>query len=362
MERLVEVSEQEVRIEFVLGCKCRANVRLKSLSATTPIAFKVQTSSPHKFLVNPPSGLILPSSYATFQVILKPQTQLPSSFPRSPSDRFLIRTALAPDFSSNPSHPAQPDSINAWFSSRSHLSTYDLKLKVAYVGLFLLHRAVSAGDMDVVRNLIKRQKSVVADLSPRDTESLLQAATESCNSNHMIGLLVEAGLKTDVRVKLDNLNAEGESRWVSKGWTEIHVAAAFDRSEELPRLIEEMPKRGGSLDCRDREGRTPLHLAAGRGNIRCAEMLIEAGADKNARSHDGRTALYRAAANGDHQMVALLMKMGADLSIPTAVRGRCPLDVARDKGYVSLRILYHQHLTQFQRFILIVDSLQNSNE
>ncbi|KAH7842778.1 hypothetical protein Vadar_009142 [Vaccinium darrowii] len=95
MERLVEASEQEVKIDFVLGRKCRANVRLKSLSATTPVAFKVQTSSPNKFLVNPPSGLIQPLSYATFQVVLKPQSQLPAIFPRSASDPFLVKTALA---------------------------------------------------------------------------------------------------------------------------------------------------------------------------------------------------------------------------------------------------------------------------
>lgn len=39
----------------------------------SPIAFKVQTSSPHKFLVKPPNSLILPLCHATFHVILKPQ-------------------------------------------------------------------------------------------------------------------------------------------------------------------------------------------------------------------------------------------------------------------------------------------------
>ncbi|KAF8402592.1 hypothetical protein HHK36_010680 [Tetracentron sinense] len=332
MERLVEVSHPEVRIEFEMGCKCRANVRLKSLSTTTPIAFKVQTSSPQKFLVNPPSGLIPPLSHATFQVILKPQSQLPSSFPRSPSDRFLVKSA---EFSYSSSDSTHPDSINSWFSSGTpHMVTHDLKLKVAYVGPFLLRHAVSIGDTDAVKNLIKRQKSVVAELSPEDSESLLRLATESYNSDNMVNLLAEAGLKTDARVKLDDANSEGESRRGvsnSKGWTEIHVAAAFDRADELLRLIKVSTR--SSLDCRDREGRTPLHLAAIKRNVRCASLLVEAGADKNARSKDGGTALYKAAEIGDRQMVATLIEMGADPTIPTTICGRSPLDVARDKGH-----------------------------
>ncbi|KAA8534034.1 hypothetical protein F0562_031551 [Nyssa sinensis] len=328
MERLVEVSDQELRIDFVLGCKCRVNVRLRSLSATTPIAFKVQTSSPHKFLVNSPSGLIPPLSYATFQVILKPQSQLPPNFPRSPSDRFLIKTALAPDLSHNSSESTHPEFINSWFNSSPHESTQDLKLKVAFVGPFLLRHAVASGDIDAVRNIIKRQRNIVAEFSTREAESLLQVATKSDNSDEMVNLLVEAGLKADTPARLDDVR---ESRWDSKGWTDLHVAVAFDRTDEILRLIE--VTEHGSLDCRDKEGRTALHLAASKGHERCARMLVDAGADVDARSKDGRTALYRAAANGDRRMVEMLMELGADPTIASMDRGRSAVDVARDKGH-----------------------------
>ncbi|KAK9283567.1 hypothetical protein L1049_011815 [Liquidambar formosana] len=333
MERLVEVSDQEVRIDFALHSKCRANVRLRSLITTAPVAFKVQTSSPHKFLVNPPSGLIPPSSYATVQVILKSQTQLPPTFPRSPSDRFLIKTAVAPEFTHNSSESTHPESINFWFSSRDPRKsiTHDIKLKVAFVGPFLLRHAVATGDVDAAKNLIKRQKSVVSELSHEEAESLFRAATESGNSDGMTGLLLEAGLKIKAPVKMESVNYEMEWRWVSKGWTEIHVAAAFDQADELLRLMKE--REGGPLDSRDKEGRTPLHLAASKGSVRCGRLLLEAGADKDARSRDGRTALYRAAANGDRRMVELLVEMGADPTICTADRGRSAVDVAGDKGH-----------------------------
>ncbi|KAK9126728.1 hypothetical protein Scep_015574 [Stephania cephalantha] len=332
MERLVEAFEEEVRINFELECKCRATVRLRSLSSTTAVAFKVQTSSPHKFLVNPPTGLIPPLSQATFQVILKPQTHLPTSFPRSPSDRFLVKTAPVADPIS-----IHPDWINSWFSSNPNLPTYDLKLKVAYVGLFLLRQAVSGGDTHAAKNIIKRQKSILPELSSQETESLLSAACQCCDPDNMISLLLEAGLKAD-----SSMSAPIDSRLESKGWTAIHVAAAHDQVEELSRLIKEIVELGtegsrpAALDCRDKEGRTPLHLSASRGNLKCAKMLIEAGADKNAKSLDGRTALYRAAAGGDTKMAALLMEMGADPTVTAETTGRTPLEIAQEKGNVEV--------------------------
>ncbi|PQP97725.1 uncharacterized protein Pyn_10721 [Prunus yedoensis var. nudiflora] len=221
-KKLVQISEQEVRIDFALNCKCRANVRLTSLCATAPVAFKVQTSSPHKFLVKPPTGLIPPLCHVTVQVILKPQAQLPPTFPRSPSDRFLIRTA---EFTRD----SESESINQWFSSCSRGSTHDLKLKVAFVGPFLLRHAVTCGYYDAARNIIKRQRTILAEFPPEDADSLLRVATELVNPEDMINLLLEAGLRIDARARSDQVNYEVDSKWASNGHDEPHVAAACDR-------------------------------------------------------------------------------------------------------------------------------------
>jgi len=53
-----------------------------------------------------------------------------------------------------------------------------------------------------------------------------------------------------------------------------------------------------------------------------------------ARDREGRTVLHAAAAAGEAEAVAVLVDMGADTSAVDA-RGRTPLDVAREKGYVS---------------------------
>ncbi|XP_043817401.1 protein VAPYRIN-like [Manihot esculenta] len=292
MERpLIVVSDSEVRLDFMLNFKCRANVRLRSLSATTPIAFKTTNPSP----------ILFPS--------------------------FSLRP-----FPPNSSDLTNPDSLNSWFSSLPLWSTQDFKLKVAFVGPFLLRHAVSSGDVNSVKNIIKRQRSILSELSPREAESLLRVATELADPEGMVNLLLEAGLKIDARAKADDVGFhQMDAKWQSKGWCELHVAIAFDRTDEVLDSLDSF----GPLDLRDKEGRTPLHLAAGRGNIKCARVLVESGADKDAKSKDGWTALYRAAANGDHKMVEMLIEMGSDPTIADN-HGRSAFDVARDKGHLNI--------------------------
>lgn len=339
MEKLVEVSEQEVQIDFKLGSKCRAKIHLKSLSKCNPIAFKVQTSAPHKFLVSPPNGLIPPSSSTSFQVILKPQSRLPTSFPRSPSERFLIKTALAPDLEEGHAY-----SVSSWFSSTSRV-TVDIKLKVFYVGTFLLLQALANDDIESIKQITKRKRPELTTLSLHENLAFLEAASSSSNPN-ILRHLIESGLKVDdtkvnpssvkaVPAQSESVPKCDSSMMVSKGWSQLHLAAATGEHETLERLVFGETK-GGTVDCRDKQGRTPLHLAASKGHTMCARLLVEAGADKDTKGSDGRTALFRAAANGEAEMVALLVEKGADPNITAGdIHGLSPLDVARQKGHVS---------------------------
>ncbi|XP_030540480.1 ankyrin repeat domain-containing protein 65-like isoform X2 [Rhodamnia argentea] len=371
LEKLVDVSVHEVVIDFALGRKCRADVLLTSLSATFPVAFKVQTSSPHKFLVNPPSGLIPPSSSLALQIVLKPQMHLPSSFPRSPADRFLIRTAeLDPDSVES----AHPDSVGPWLSSRP---TRDVKLKVAFGGRLLLRHAVECGDVDAVRSLIKRQKGIAAELPLKDAESLLRDAAASENSARMVSLLVGAGIKVDSPVESDDrtgygrgprgeenhaplellsqnggttkddrgrsaiqlahdkgqheLQNQGEAVLMAArrgdiaglssllhggatadyrdqyGLAPVHAAAIRGHTEAVGLLLD----FGSDVECRDNEGHTPMHLAVECGSVETTEALIDKGANVNAASDSGATPLYIARVMGYQEIVELLLRRGA---------------------------------------------------
>src|SRR5919206_1432448 len=61
------------------------------------------------------------------------------------------------------------------------------------------------------------------------------------------------------------------------------------------------------------KGRTPLMLAAFRGNTAAVINLLERGADVNARDRDGDTALMFAAYRGHRLVVALLLQYGANV-------------------------------------------------
>src|SRR5215210_7122450 len=61
------------------------------------------------------------------------------------------------------------------------------------------------------------------------------------------------------------------------------------------------------------KGRTPLMLAAFRGNTVAVINLLERGADVNARDRDGDTALMFAAYKGHALVVALLLQYGANV-------------------------------------------------
>ena len=75
---------------------------------------------------------------------------------------------------------------------------------------------------------------------------------------------------------------------------------------------------GGQSKVRDEanenvKGRTPLMLAAFRGNTAAVINLLERGADVNARDGDGDTALMFAAYKGHALVVALLLQYGANV-------------------------------------------------
>ncbi|XP_076916763.1 protein VAPYRIN-LIKE-like [Bidens hawaiensis] len=316
MEKLVEVSEHVVLINFVLGTKCRATIHLRSVIAAASVAFKVQTLSPHKFLVNPPTGVISPLSQTTVQIILKPQPQVPECFPRSGTDRFLIRAVRV-----GSGELTDPDAVTEW--------THDVKLKVAFVGPFLLRHAVNNGDCDAVRSMVKVCRTSLTELSTREAESLYRVANRLDNAVDMVSLLLGAGLKVESTSGI--IEEVEESRWAEKGWSELHVAVAFDQTDEVSRLIK--TGKHSTLDCKDNDGRTPLYLAASKGYERCVRLLAGAGANVDAKRNDGCTALYRVAAKGNRRMVKVLIDLGADPSIVADDRHRSALDVARDEGY-----------------------------
>ncbi|KAK1667639.1 hypothetical protein QYE76_055798 [Lolium multiflorum] len=256
---LLEVAEEDVVIDFKPNSKCRVDLRLRSLHPALPVAFKVQTSSPLKFLVSPPRGALQPLSSATIRVVLRPQPHAPQSFPRSRADRFLVLSSLS---------AAHLDSAASITGSAAAGA---IRLRVFFGGPYLLRLAADAGDSAAVRLILRRQPHLVPVLQP------------------------EAPV----------LDAEQ--------WAPLHAAAARGDCEEVRRLGPE------ALAARDKDGRTALHVAAAAGEVEAVAELVEMGADAASADARGKTPLDVAREKGYKEVAEILQRW--ELVMTAARRG-----------------------------------------
>lgn len=94
----------------------------------------------------------------------------------------------------------------------------------------------------------------------------------------------------------------------------LHEAASEGDAALVSRLI----KDGADVNARNKEGLTPLMMAAGRGNVKIAALLLNKGADVNAKleleNYRGLTALMFAIFDGHAEAVKLLIERGADVN------------------------------------------------
>eukprot|EP00250_Pteridium_aquilinum_P033279 c5402_g1_i1 orf=1-2583(-) len=347
MNHLVHVEEKEIIIDFELGRKCKTTVHLRNLMHTMPVAFKLQTTSPYKFLVRPSNGYIQPLAECTLEVILKPQQELPPAFPFS-EEKFVLKTALAP---SGDDDIALPERVrNEWFLSPKTQIFTNAKLKVVYIGTFLLQHCIASGDVFGVKQMLMRQTR--GSTAGEDGRTELHVAA-SIGSLKLVKILLQHGSEIDavdtlgktplweavsgehVEV-LKELLVHGASSHLDESLKRgsiaaIHVAATLASTEVLVQLIEYK----ASLETKDKEGRTALHFAVEAERIESLKVLLRAGADKNAQRADGRTPLLIAAENGSLEMVNLLLESGASTHIK-AQNGQVASEVAFDRGHLLI--------------------------
>ncbi|XP_068609029.1 ankycorbin [Brachionichthys hirsutus] len=135
----------------------------------------------------------------------------------------------------------------------------------------------------------KFRKTDVNEWNKND-ERLL-AAVEHGEAEKVAALLAKKGASA---VKLDN---EGKSP--------LHVAAARGQTDCLSVILA----HGADLSATDSAGFNPLHLAAKNNHIECCKKLIQSKCPIDAADSSGRTALHHAAASGNIQTVQLLCEL-----------------------------------------------------
>jgi uncharacterized protein len=124
------------------------------------------------------------------------------------------------------------------------------------------------------------------------------------------------------------LNYQGKPRLESNL---IEVARIGDFLE-----VDRYLNKGADVNCRDKDGLTPLIWAAIQGHEEIVRLLLERGGELEAKNHNGDTALMWASVMGHKDVVELLLNHGANADRGEPNSGVTALMAAAAKGHADV--------------------------
>ncbi|KAJ0899992.1 putative ankyrin repeat-containing domain-containing protein [Helianthus annuus] len=176
-----------------------------------------------------------------------------------------------------------------------HGDGHNSLIRAGYGG-WLLYTAASAGDLEFVKQLLKRDPLLVFGEGEYGVTDILYAAARSKNSE-VFQVLVDFSLWS----KVENVGSVFKLEMMNRA---VHAAARGGSLEILKQFVEDC---GEVLMYRDVQGNTLLHSASGRGQTQVVKYLLESHDIINSTDGQGNTALHVAAYNGHLPVVELLI-------------------------------------------------------
>jgi len=194
--------------------------------------------------------------------------------------------------------------------------------------------AIQAGDLEALRSELKSDAALANAKSPEGVPVLRLAAYFRFENG--ILALREAGAVPDLHTAatLGDPLPEGDVHdYSTDGWTPLHLAAFFGRTENVKALLA----RGASVSARSTNqlANLPIHAAAAGRHSAAVQLLIDAGSPVNETQQGGYVPLHSAAQSGDIETARILLAAGANPKLPTG-DGKTPIDIAHEKGFAEL--------------------------
>ncbi|MES2841980.1 MAG: ankyrin repeat domain-containing protein [Pseudomonadota bacterium] len=120
-----------------------------------------------------------------------------------------------------------------------------------------------------------------------------------------------------------------------QGRTPLHYAAGDGNAAEVRRLL----KAGADANHQDANGWSPLHFAAQASSAECTDALLGSGASPSLQDSHGNTALFRAvfASKGEGDVIMLLRRAGANPRTKNA-HGVSPASLARTMANFNVAV------------------------
>lgn len=215
------------------------------------------------------------------------------------------RPSTSESLSRSPQLSADTFSRGSSVSSLSSLSV-DPKQeegKNNYKEVDKLLRAVADGDLEMVRYLFEW-----LDEDFDETEEAVQ--TEKVEFCHPLCQCAKCGpaQKKFLKVPANGLGVNVANR---DGFTPLHIAAQYGHAV----LVSLLVKHGASVGARNVNQAVPLHLACQAGNMQVVKCLFDYNAKGNKKDINGSTPLMYACLNGQHEVAALLLENGSSANI-----------------------------------------------
>ena len=201
----------------------------------------------------------------------------------------------------------------------------------------ILFEAIQAGDLELVKSLVKKGVSIHSKNKKGETPLHIAVYTENLN---IVKWLIEKGADLNARVSGHD-----------EGSTALHYAIQCNKHLEIAKFLI---GQGADASLWDSTAQSPLsmaidnlgeekaaslfkenqdaslYFAISKKDLEAGENLIKAGADVHSTDDKSNTLLHLAVQKGDLNLVRLCIEKGANINSKNNLR-KSPLDYAKNK-------------------------------